>query len=446
MQRALKKYTGKTINDFQSKTIFGTNSSDWLAGADGHDYLFGYGGNDTLIGNGGDDYLNGGTGADSMAGGTGDDTYSVDNVDDFVFEWDDPGIDTVNSSVSYVLPAFVENLTLTGTAAINGFGNNHVNDLVGNSNDNSLWGHGGDDTLVGGQGHDWLVGGSGADLMYGGSGDDNYEVDDSGDVVTEKLDAGWDTVYASLNYTLSSDVEKLVLIEGSAAVDGTGNNTDNRLIGNSLDNQLTGLGGRDDLDGKAGADTLIGGMGDDDYHIDDANDVVIEYAGEGDDRVTTAVSYTLGNNVEKLSLREGNIDGTGNGLDNEIHGGKGNNVLSGGAGEDDLYGRQGQDILIGGMGADTFVFETSAESPFLARDEILDFNSAEGDKIDLHDIAVFETGALSFIHQSNFIAGVQGQVRFENGALETDIDGDAVADFAIQLNVSTLALSDLVLD
>jgi len=72
-------------------------------------------GNDTLTGNAGNDTLDGGTGIDTMAGNAGDDIYIVDNTGDVVTENVDEGIDTVRSSVDYILGANVENLTLTGT-------------------------------------------------------------------------------------------------------------------------------------------------------------------------------------------------------------------------------------------------------------------------------------------------------------------------------------------
>ena len=91
---------------------------------------------------GGNDMLNGGAGADRMLGGTGNDTYVVDNVGDVVTELDGEGTDTIQSSMSFSLAglAFVENLTLTGTAALNGTGNALDNVIIGNSGANVLTG------------------------------------------------------------------------------------------------------------------------------------------------------------------------------------------------------------------------------------------------------------------------------------------------------------------
>lgn len=118
-----------------------------------------------LIGNGAANILNGRGGADTMRGGAGDDTYFVDNAGDSLREYGGAGTDLVNASVSWSLGAYQENLQLTGTAAINGTGNDLDNVLIGNSGANALVGGRGADTLDGGLGNDTLNGGIGADLF-----------------------------------------------------------------------------------------------------------------------------------------------------------------------------------------------------------------------------------------------------------------------------------------
>ncbi len=271
-----------------------------------------------LIGNGGANVLDGGTGADTMLGYNGDDTYGVDQAGDVVTEVSaSGGTDTVRSSVSYTLGAYVERLVLTGAAALNGTGNGLANHLTGNDAANVLDGGSGNDTLVGGNGHD------------------TYLVDATGDVVTESsASGGTDTVQSSVSYTLGAHLEQLVLT-GLADLDGTGN---------ALGNQLTGNAGANRLDGGAGNDTLAGGAGHDTYTVDSSGDVVIEGAGGGTDTVLSSVSYTLGDGVEQLQLTgSAALNATGNALGNQIRGNDGANLLDGGTGSDTLTGGNGND-------------------------------------------------------------------------------------------------------
>ncbi|SDY83443.1 calcium-binding protein [Nitrosomonas sp. Nm33] len=141
--------------------ILGSSYNDTLTGdVDAND----------LIGGAGNDTLNGGGGADTLRGGLGNDTYVVDNADDIITEFLNQGTDQINSKVTYTLSANVENLTLTGTSAINGTGNGLANVLTGNSAANQLNGGTGNDTLNGGGGNDKLNGGGGNDVLNGGTG------------------------------------------------------------------------------------------------------------------------------------------------------------------------------------------------------------------------------------------------------------------------------------
>ncbi len=188
---------------------------------------------------------------------------TVDNTGDVIDETvdqatDDGSIDTVSSKVSYTLSAYLENLTLTGTA-LNGTGNDEDNIIAGNSAANHLYGMGGNDNLNGG---------TGADTMYGGAGDDTYTVDNVGDKVSEEStgvgidDGGNDRVLSSVTFTLGNFIENLSLT-GAGNINGTGNNLSNNVYGNAGDNKLTGMDGNDKLKGGAGNDTLIGGAGND---------------------------------------------------------------------------------------------------------------------------------------------------------------------------------------
>ena len=297
--------------------------------------------NNTITCNSAANTLDGGTGADSMIGGAGNDTYIVDNTGDVVTEAANAGTDVIQSSVSYTLSVNVENLTLTGTSAINGTGNTLANVITGNSAANTL------------------SGGAGADTMIGGAGDDTYMVDNTGDKITENANEGMDTVKSSVTYTLGSNLENLTLT-GTSAINGIGNTLDNYIIGNSANNTLTGNAGNDTLDGGAGADTMIGGAGNDTYIVDNTGDVVTENVNEGTDTVQSSVTYTLGANIENLTLTGSMaINGTGNTLANIITGNSANNTLTGNAGNDTLAGGLGNDILTGGDGSDTYRFGNS---------------------------------------------------------------------------------------
>ncbi len=143
---------------------------------------------------------------------------------------------------------------------------------------------------------------------------------------------------------------------------------------------LIGRDGDDWLDGDIGDDYMSGGAGDDIYIVDSGGDVVKELAGNGEDRVISSISYTLGANVEHLDLVDG-ITGLGNSLDNRIignaldnhlGGGLGNDTLSGGAGNDTLDGGNGTTWLIGGAGDDLLLVGSEATTVVEAAGEGID--------------------------------------------------------------------------
>jgi len=388
--------TGNNVIDGQggNDTLYGNSGDDTLIGGDGNDWLYGQGGADHLYGNAGNDTLDGGTDGDTMIGGSGNDTYVVDNVGDIVTENVNEGTDLVQSSITYTLTDNVENLTLTGSSAINGTGNELDNVIRGNSAANvldglagndTIYGNSGNDTLLGGEGNDYLDGGSGADAMNGGSGNDTYIVDNSGDVITELAGEGIDIVYSSVNHTLADNVENLALT-GSGYINGTGNELDNVITGNTGHNTLSGLAGddtlignsgNDTLDGGTGADTMSGGYGNDTYVVDDVGDAVTESYNAGTDHVYSSIDYTLTDNVENLTLTgTADTNGTGNILSNVITGNTGNNVLDGQSGNDTLYGNAGDDLLTGGDGNDSLYGGDGADKLFgNAGNDILDGGS-----------------------------------------------------------------------
>jgi VCBS repeat-containing protein len=356
--------------DAGADTVFAGAGNDVVSGGDGNDLVNGEAGDDSLFGDAGNDTINGGLGADQMAGGIGDDIFVVDNAGDIVTEDAGAGTDLAQSGITYTLTSNVENLTLTGTANIDGTGNVLNNIINGNSGanvldglegDDNLYGNAGDDTLLGGQGNDLLDGGAGADKMQGALGDDTYVVDNVGDLVTENTGEGTDTVQSGISYTLTGNVENLTLT-GGAASSGTGNELDNVIVGNNASNLLYGMdgndtlvanAGHDTLDGGLGADNMQGGSGDDTYVVDNAGDVVTEAAGSGADNVQSSINYTLTANVENLTLTGlEDLAGAGNVLNNIITGNSGNNTINADAGDDTVFAGAGNDVVAGGIGND----------------------------------------------------------------------------------------------
>ncbi len=208
-------------------TLYGGDGNDHLTGFNGSneavqqllpgqtdaDWLFGGQGADTLSGGLGNDWLDGGAGADIMEGGAGNDTYIVNSVNDVTLEQTDSGIDSVYTSVSTLLAANVENLRLLEGFSIHGTGNAQNNYIRGNSANNILDGV------------------TGADTLEGGAGNDTYYIDNAGDRILEILNAGTDTVYASVSHALGEHIENLTLLDFSKPEKGVADGVDILVYG-----------------------------------------------------------------------------------------------------------------------------------------------------------------------------------------------------------------------
>ena len=342
-----------------------------------------------MTGGAGNDTLNGLGAADTMSGGLGDDTYLADVTGDTVLESAGAGLDQVLSTARvYTLGANVENLTFTGSGNFTG-------------NGNAL-----DNVITGGTSNDTLNGFGGADIMTGGAGNDIYLVDTAADVVVELATAGsgLDEVRSTgPAYTLSANIENL-------SFTGTGNFSG---TGNALSNGLYGGAGNDTLDGQGGSDTMTGGLGNDTYLVNTTGDATIEAAGAGLDAVlSTALTYTLWNNVENLTFTgTGNFSGTGNVLDNVLLGGAGADTLNGLDGADRLLGGAGNDTLNGGNGNDIFVFNAAG----FGADNIVGFDADALGGQDLLDLSGLGISAASF--------GSRVQVTDLGANLQVVIDG-----------------------
>jgi Ca2+-binding RTX toxin-like protein len=391
----------------------GLGGDDVLNGNAGADVLDGDSGNDLLTGGTGNDALNGGDGndtfmytigdgADGVNGGADVDTLQVSGTG---------GNDTLDVLFDEMLPLVVEGgaladvesvtadllggidtLSYAGTTNVNvtanlttgtasGFtalanienliGGNGHNTLIGDGLGNVLTGETGDDTLSGAAGDDTFLYtiGQGADAVDGGADADTLQITGTAaantldvifngtaltnveggavanvEVVTANLGGGRDTVH----YGATTAPVTVNLATGTAS--GFTSIT-------NIENVTSGVG-NDTLTGSTGAailNTLNDGAGDDTYIVD-GGETVIEAAGGGTDTVlSSAASFTLGANVENLTLTgTGNSNGTGNGAANVLTGNVGDNVLSGAAGNDTQIGDAGDDTLIGDTGNDTF--------------------------------------------------------------------------------------------
>ncbi|RZJ43387.1 MAG: matrixin family metalloprotease, partial [Brevundimonas sp.] len=416
----------------------------------------------TLDGKAGADVLTGGGGADTLTGGSGSDIFvwtslsdSTASATDLVTDLDDASdkldfsnIDAdVNTSgmqtftkvsafsrtagelvMSYDAATNVTSLTLD----VNGDGVADM--LVKFTGDHSrfggfgsadegvvLTGTSGSDTLTGGNGRDTLDGRGGADIMSGGLGNDVYYVDNRGDVIIETANGGADKVYSSVSFTLGDFVENLSL---------TGS-VDAYARGNDLDNVLNGNNGANKINGGAGADRMSGGRGNDTYYVDNLGDRVIESAGQGTDRVYSTVSFVLGANIEKLTLKGVEwVNATGNELNNTMSGNEGRNKIIGGLGADTMAGK---------AGSDTFIWTSTADSTVAAADTITDLND-NSDKLDFSRIDgdVNTAGVQGFTVVDAF-SGHAGELVLSYSAstnvtaLTVDVNGDGVADMQVNL-------------
>jgi len=362
-----------------------------------------------ITGNSSDNVLDGGAGADTLSGGYGNDTYVVDTVNDQVLENYAEGTDSVFASASFKLQAEIENLTLTGSGAINGTGNLLANQITGNAAANVL------------------TGGAGVDTMTGGAGNDTYVVDGVDEKTIELAGGGTDLVQSSASFTLQDNVENLTLT--GAAVSGTGNGLANAITGNATDNTLNG---------GTGVDTLTGGAGNDTYIVDNTQDKTVEVAGEGIDTVKAGVAHTLQDNVENLTLIGTAAFGTGNGLAN---------VLTGNATDNRLDGGTGIDTLVGGAGNDTYVVDNTQDKTVEADGRGVDTVKSSVahtlqdnvENLTLTGTAVFGTGnALA-----NVLTGNASANTLNGGASNDTLTGGAGADiFALTSSLG----SDLITD
>jgi Ca2+-binding RTX toxin-like protein len=362
-------------------------------------------------------------------------------------------------------------------------GNDNANVISASNSDDTIWGWKGDDTIFAGGGNDSIIGGEGADTIWGGTGIDTAYYGDSTEAVLVTLVSG-DGYGGTADGDQLNSIENLI---GSAYND--------QLIGNDFANVLDGGAGNDTLKGYGGADTLNGGSGiDTATYAFSAEGVVVnllsDLAGHGDaegDDLNSIENLTGSSHDDKLwgddnvNVLKGE-DGEdelkgfggadklyggdhadelygGNGVD-VLHGENGDDYLAGGNDNDNLAGGYGADTLVGGAGADTltggagydvFVFASIAESAYATPDNITDLaptSMGAGDKIDLSKIDA-NTGLngdqqFTWIGNNNEFVDEwgAGQLRFNGGYVEGDVNGDMVADFRIKIDVPGLSMPE----
>ncbi|TKB76345.1 MAG: calcium-binding protein [Nitrospira sp.] len=383
------------------ENAFGTNFDDILTGNSANNVFSGLAGNDTLLGGGGNDTLNGGIGNDILNGGTGSDTASYTSA-------------TANVSVNLNL-ADAQN---TGGADIdtlvsieNIIGTNFNDTLIGNSGDNVLTGLAGNDTLNGGDGNDRLNGGSGNDVLNGGTGNDTADYSTATAGVTVIIDS--EGPGEEPQNTGGAGIDQLVSIESLI-----GSTFNDRLHVEGLEDNHTinGGNGNDHLSAQHNTGTLNGEAGDD--VLEGGNGFARLNGGAGNDHLNGGDGGALNG-------------GDGNDL-LEAGGGISVSILNGGAGADTLHGSGGAG------GNDTYDYNAVSDSPAGGgRDTIVNFFVGEmgrAEQIDLTDVDANSvlSGNQAFIWGGPFTAG---HLRYNTttGILSGNTDGDAAAEFEIQL-------------
>lgn len=381
--------TGKNVitGGSGSDIIYGGAAADVLIGGAGSDTLIGGAEIDKLNGGDGDDIVAGGFGANIITGGAGFDIFTVEGTDKIL----DLGLggDSVSVAVAGIANATVSASWVAGFETVNdGVANIATKDFgVDLSNATGLHGYSvlgaksgsavnlkgslNADTIVGGAGADSIDGAAGSDSLSGGKGADTFTVNAGTDTVTD-LGLGSDILFVGAGATANAIAAKgftatvgtvnngTTVITGAGSINlslATGSNgftitstaAKGTLTGTVLADTINGSSGSDTIVGFGGADSLTGGDGDDTYVIVNDQQVIVEGTSapvKAGDLVKSAINYTLGDNVENLTLTDSATIATGNGLANKLTANDLGNTLDGLAGADTLTGGLLNDIFV----------------------------------------------------------------------------------------------------
>jgi len=295
----------------------------------------------------------------------------------------------------------------------------------------------GADNLIGTAGDDLIIAGGGQDIVDGGAGNNTIDYTGAAGAVRIDLSANSVEELAPDSSTDVASTDTLVRIQNAI-----GSSLNDRLIGSGATNVLSAGAGNDLIDGRAGADTMIGGVGDDTFYVDNTDDLVIELAGEGSDRVWASVDFALGagQSVETLSSRA--VEGirlTGNELANTLVGHTGSETLSGGAGNDTLDGRGGADSLTGGEGDDRYYVDNAGDLVFEAIGDGVNYRVYAKVSFALRagqEVETLYANGVEGIHLTgnelaNTLIGHKGGETLDGGAGNDRLDGRSGVDIMI---------------
>ena len=428
-----------------AQSIHGHDGNDTITAGSGASDLYGEAGNDILTGGVGIDHLFGGDGSDTITAGSGD-VVDAGSGNDTIFASRLAEIAGGSDTDTLVLDFSAESGAVTlalgdgPSGSLDSIGTRYTSieriDITGSAFNDVLTGNSGGNTINGGVGADIIDGGAGSDTLDAGIGGVSPEgpvtsfgidassavsIDNSfsnvvGSSPLARIDINhsiFDTVDAFYSFNVTSPGD-LTLDSHASLFDSSGNSVTISSSAAGQDTYLNlsagsytieifiqgeipdfGSGVRYQTDSFAVSlstavvpnrhNVLTGGTGNDTFLVHRSDDNVVEKTGEGTDTVIADLSWTLGDNLEKLTLKAGagGINGTGNGLANTIIGNEGNNTLNGGNGDDRLVGGAGNDLLHGDPGADRMEGGTGNDSYWVGNkaDLVVELTGEGTDKV-----------------------------------------------------------------